>query len=134
DGENYIAFDVCPANRVLNALAHEGGKNYDDGGQLAEKGSVIPEMLEKLDALEYYTLPYPKSLSNQFSTEMILPVIDDHHADMDDALCTYVEHICHQVHNAIATLIQRYRITEKTGGERIAMLVTGGGAKNNFLT
>ncbi len=36
--EKYIAFDVCPANKVLNMLAHDAGKPFDDGGQLAEKG------------------------------------------------------------------------------------------------
>src|SRR5690606_23275424 len=31
----YISFDVCAANRVLNLLASQAGKAYDEGGQMA---------------------------------------------------------------------------------------------------
>ena len=39
-GSRYIAFDVCPANRVLNMLAADAGKEYDDEGKMAASGSV----------------------------------------------------------------------------------------------
>ena len=64
--EKYIAFDICPANRVLNMLANDSGKPFDDGGQMAAGGSVQPELLNILNGLEYYRLPYPKSLANDF--------------------------------------------------------------------
>ncbi len=31
----YIAFDVCPANRILNSIAAKVGKEYDEGGEMA---------------------------------------------------------------------------------------------------
>jgi anhydro-N-acetylmuramic acid kinase len=37
---DYIAFDVCPANRVLNSLAAKIGKAYDAGGAMASIGNV----------------------------------------------------------------------------------------------
>src|SRR5450432_1915354 len=36
----YTAFDVCPANRVLNLLVQETGNAYDDKGEMAATGIV----------------------------------------------------------------------------------------------
>ena len=36
--EPYIAFDICAANRVLNMLINDEGKEYDDNGEMANKG------------------------------------------------------------------------------------------------
>src|ERR1700722_18928852 len=33
-GENFIGFDVCPANRILNLLAAKTGKEFDENGNL----------------------------------------------------------------------------------------------------
>lgn len=38
--EKYIAFDICPANRVLNLLAGEAGMEMDAGGAMAAGGTV----------------------------------------------------------------------------------------------
>src|SRR5829696_3944509 len=37
--DNYIAFDICPANRVLNMFAAKEGKEYDAGGEMASTGA-----------------------------------------------------------------------------------------------
>ena len=124
----YIAYDVCPANKVLNMLARESGKSFDDGGQIAEKGEVNESLLEILNDFEYYRMPYPKSLSNDFGTDVIYPLIEKRNADTDDDLRTYVEHICVQVSNAVQQLQRDFNISGNH-----AMLVTGGGARNIFL-
>ena len=36
----YLAFDVCPANRVLNALAEQMGHEMDAGGSIARTGNI----------------------------------------------------------------------------------------------
>lgn len=122
--EKYIAFDVCPANKVLNMLAQEAGKPFDDGGQLASMGEVKDNLLQILNNLEYYKLPFPKSLSNDFGTDVIYPLIRNGNYDIDDALRTYIEHICVQVTNAVDQL----HLTDHP-----KLLVTGGGAKNSLL-
>jgi anhydro-N-acetylmuramic acid kinase len=124
----YAAFDICPANKVLNLLAKESGKQYDDGGQIAEKGELNEGLLHSLNDFEYYRMPYPKSLSNDFGTDVIYPLIDKRNADTDDDLRTYVEHICIQIANAVANLQSDFNLS----GEQ-KMLVTGGGARNTFL-
>lgn len=129
-GENsYDAFDVCPANRVMNLLAHEVGKSFDDGGQLAKKGNIIQPLLDLLNVQEYYVQTFPKSLANEFGTEVILPLIQSFKPDINDALCTYIEHISIQVAEAVQQLNRKRGIVSMSD----RMLVTGGGALNNFL-
>lgn len=115
------AFDVCPANRVLNLLASEKGGSYDPGGQWASAGEVLPGLLEKLNTLDYYRKDPPKSLDNAFGTETVYGVIKNSGCNAEDGLRTYTEHIAEQVAAALK---------DSPGGE---MLVTGGGAHNAFL-
>jgi len=117
-----VAFDVCPANRVLNALAELEGQPFDAGGAMAAAGRVDQRLLERLNGLEYYGLGHPKSLANEFGTETVLPMVLQAELSTADALRTVVEHIAVQVGRAVAQL----------GGEG-KMLVTGGGAHNTFL-
>ena len=115
-------FDVCPANRVLNLLARDAGQDYDAGGALAAAGRIDETLLAQLNALEYYSQPYPKSLANTFGTDLVYPMIRKAGLSVPDALCTYCEHIAGQISRAIDPAD-----SEKT------LLVTGGGALNDFL-
>ncbi len=124
----YIAFDICPANRVLNMLANETGKEYDKSGEMASQGKVNDRLLEKLNRLDYYKEPYPKSLANDFGTDVIYPIIKGSGIAINDALRTFVEHITLQIKNTIADLKNRQ---PATGNEQL--LATGGGAFNIFL-
>jgi len=120
----FVAFDVCPANRVLNSLAAEIGLAYDADGAIAATGSVDARLLEALDGLPYYSQPYPKSLANEFGTETVLPMIKAAGLPTADALRTCVAHIVQQVTMAV-------RSFEVETPARL--LVTGGGAHNQFL-
>jgi anhydro-N-acetylmuramic acid kinase len=125
--DQYIAFDVCAANRVLNMLAADAGKEYDDEGRMAAGGNINNTLLEKLNALDYYQQPYPKSLANDFGTDTVYPLIQDSGCGIPDALRTYTEHIAIQIKNAISFGNEQ----QKTRNEKL--LVTGGGAFNTFL-
>lgn len=124
-GAAYIAFDVCPANRVLNMLANEAGREYDEGGQLAAGGKIDTVLLEKLNSLEYYAQPYPKSLANDFGTETVYPIIQEARLSTQDAIRTYSEHIIYQVARSIDPAVHEH--------QKGSLLVTGGGAFNDFL-
>jgi anhydro-N-acetylmuramic acid kinase len=124
----YTAFDVCPANKVLNLLARKKGKMFDEGGHIAKEGKIDQSLLDILNGFEYYRMPYPKSLSNDFGTDVIFPVIEKRNDETDDALRTYVEHISMQVADAVKMLQRDFNVT---GEQKI--LVTGGGARNAFL-
>jgi anhydro-N-acetylmuramic acid kinase len=139
---NFSAFDVCPANRVLNALAALAGKPYDDGGELAAEGRVDEELLDRLNALPYYGMSYPKSLDNAFGTETVLPMVREAMGaaagavgglSIADAMRTYVEHIAVQVVKAVKKLGVLSNVSETGAPQGARMLVTGGGAHNTFL-
>ena len=133
-----ISFDVSPANKVLNLLAEKAGKPFDEGGQLASAGKTDSRMLEILNEIEYYHLPYPKSLSNDFCTDVVYPLVKKAGQNLNDALRTLVEHIAYQVELAVKKLLTEIPLT---AGNTVAdisnpsyrLLVTGGGAKNVFL-
>ena len=121
--DTFIAFDVCPANRVLNMLAAREGKAYDDGGALSATGTVDADLLSRLDSLAYYQQPAPKSLANEFGSVTVFSLLEKAGLPTQDALRTYTEHIARQIARAVET--QRKSQTE--------MLVTGGGSFNSFL-
>jgi anhydro-N-acetylmuramic acid kinase len=125
---DYIAFDICPANRVLNMLANELGKEYDNSGEIAAGGKININLLERLNALDYYKQPYPKSLANNFGTDIIYPLIKNAAIETRDALRTYIEHITIQIRNAI-----NFLSSPPAGVDGGKLLATGGGAFNTFL-
>lgn len=126
--DQYIAFDICAANRVLNMLAADAGKEFDKNGEMASQGKVNAELLEKINQLSYYKQPYPKSLANDFGTDIVYPLIKKEALTNNDALRTYTEHIAVQIKNAITTVTNTKLETTNS-----KLLATGGGAFNTFL-
>jgi anhydro-N-acetylmuramic acid kinase len=126
--DNVLAFDVCPANRVLNLLAADAGKVYDDGGEIARSGSANFDLLAKLNGLAYYKKSFPKSLANDFGTQTVYPLIKQHGLEINDELATYVEHICCQITDSIQNAYSNNG--QEAGGK---LMITGGGALNTFL-
>jgi anhydro-N-acetylmuramic acid kinase len=110
------AFDICPANYVLNAFARELGKEYDAGGAHASRGSINQWVLEELNSLPYFDKKPPKSLGAEWVESQVFDKID--YLQPSDALATYCEHIALQISKVLA-------------GKRV--LVTGGGAWNDYL-
>jgi anhydro-N-acetylmuramic acid kinase len=109
-------------------LANDAGKEYDKDGEMAAQGKVDNGLLEKLNQLGYYLQPYPKSLANDFGTDIVYPMIKEKGVAINDALRTYTEHIALQINNAIAGLTNN---KPKTINQKL--LATGGGAFNTFL-
>ncbi len=66
-GEPTRAFDVGPANTLLDALARETtGEGCDRGGALAAQGTVHRELLDTLLADPWFELPPPKSTGPEY--------------------------------------------------------------------
>lgn len=124
NNEQHIAFDVCPANRVLNLLSNELGKSFDENGTEASAGNIHDDLLFELNDLDYYHKPFPKSLSNEYGADVVLGIVQKYNISIQDKLCTFCEHIAMQVSN----------VCEKNAGDKSEkILVTGGGAFNQFL-
>ena len=119
------AFDVCPANQVLNALAAREGKEMDEDGAMASVGTLLDGVLDELNDAGYYKLPAPKSLSNDAAMDMVFPKLSESKNNNYDLLHTATIHIAQQ----IAAAVQQY----PHGKEAATLLATGGGAFNTFL-
>lgn len=122
-----VAYDICPCNMALNRLAAMLGHPYDKGGANARSGDVHTCLLHELDALEYYTLPGPKSLGKEWFVGEFWPLVKaflgvvPSHPQVRDALATVTSHIAMQI----------ARVVEAQGIK--TLLVTGGGAWNSYL-
>ncbi|MBR7176174.1 MAG: anhydro-N-acetylmuramic acid kinase [Bacteroidales bacterium] len=116
-----IAYDICMANQLLNYLANKLGYEYDNNGNFARQGHVDEILLSQLNENSYYTQEAPKSLGREFFEKNQRDIIDNSGLDIKDVMATATEHIAYQIASATSHL------------EKSKMLITGGGAKNNYL-
>ena len=116
-----VALDVCPANQLLNHLSRQSGKPYDENGDIAQLGKMDKQLFEELNNQSYYSLPYPKSMSNQLVSHTFISIIDSSDSSVQDKLYTVCKHIAFQINNTIL------------GFKGDKVLITGGGAHNKFL-
>lgn len=116
-----IAFDICPANQLLNHLSLQLGVPYDKNGAFAQLGKMNQTLFDRLNADSYYLKPTPKSLSNQYVKDIFVHHIESCDAPVEDKLYTVSKHIAYQVKEA----------TQHSNAAQI--LITGGGAHNGFL-
>jgi anhydro-N-acetylmuramic acid kinase len=119
-----IAFDICSANQLLNYYAKQNGFDYDKDGALAASGKLDQSLFDKLNSLDYFIKPAPKSLGNDYSREVVLPLVESASISVEDKLHTLCHHIAYQVASHVKKLEH---------GESDKMLVTGGGALNGYL-
>jgi len=117
------AFDICPANQMLNFFAEKKGISFDDHGDLAASGNINEAIFKTINEHIFYQQAAPKSLSNDFSITEIIPLLSVE--TEENALSTAVSHIAFQIVKAIAPFCK-----EKTDYK---MLITGGGALNHYL-
>ena len=115
-----IAFDISPVNTVLNFYANQLGFDYDDKGSISRTGICNDDLLNELNALDFYQKKYPKSLGFEFVKVTILPLIESYTIPLEDKLHTFTEHVALQI--ALA-------LPNKNG----SLFITGGGAYNDFL-
>ncbi len=125
----YVAFDNIGANQVLNALAARRGLPYDDGGQLAARGRLLPGLLAAMEKLDFFKKPYPKSLGNDWVREAMVAPYLKYEGSIEDKLHT----ACVQAGRQIASDLKEILKKEGSPGRPLRMMATGGGAFNTFL-
>ncbi|MFH1003890.1 MAG: anhydro-N-acetylmuramic acid kinase [Bacteroidota bacterium] len=121
---NRVAFDICPANIVLNYLSSLAGKEFDRDGKMAARGKINLSLFNKLNSISFYKKEPPKSLGREWVEKNIFPILNSHKIPIKDKLCTFCEHIAFQ----ISKIINLPHTTHHS-----LILVTGGGALNKFL-
>ena len=119
--DQVIGYDIGPCNMALNFVAQLGDKMYDEGGRIAAAGTMISELFDRLEALEFYSLAPPRSLGREWFDEQLMPLIDEPKWSIQDRMRTVAEHVAIQ----IAKELRRH-----SAG---AVMITGGGAYNSFL-
>lgn len=116
---NRIAFDICPVNIVLNRYAQKLGHKFDNNGELAKQGLVNDDLLEKLNSLEFYRQPAPKSMGYEWIEQHVEPLLKNY--SPQTVLATFTKHAADQISEIIKK--QNFK----------TVLMTGGGAYNSYL-
>lgn len=119
ESEKRMAFDICPTNIVLNRLSKIKNLEFDDKGKLAKSGTIHQSLFNELNSLSFYSDTFPKSLGIEWIEKNIFPILYKYSIDTKDLLRTFTEHIAFQI--------------SRNTNLGSSILITGGGAKNEFL-
>ncbi|SNR67669.1 anhydro-N-acetylmuramic acid kinase [Maribacter sedimenticola] len=119
-----IAYDIGLANMILNYITRKVDLEYDEDGRLASSGAINETMLKRLNDLQYYLLPHPKSIGYEWFLEEVLPIVEETEDTIENLLHTSIHHVCDKI-------AQQVKLNTKKKTQRL--LVTGGGALNSFL-
>ena len=114
------AYDISLCNIPLNFLAAQRGVSFDNEGTLAKAGVVNLELLKAFNQPGYFSLSGAKSIGFEFFNEYYKPLLETVSSSVEDKLRTMCEHIAEQIAQHLIGLQN--------------VLITGGGAKNRFLT
>ncbi len=104
----------------MNLLSNQSGHEFDNNGQIGQKGKVNNELLNQLNSLPYYSHPIPKSLVTERLEKDFYPILNSFQIELPDKMRTVYEHITIQIKNALPT-------------QQGKVLLTGGGTHNKFL-
>lgn len=117
-----IAFDISPCNMAINWLASLLGMNYDKNGEMASSGNCVPQLVDQLNTLPYFQKEPPKSLGKEWFELNMKPILEKAVSlyGVQNCLKSVCTHIAMQIGYSIPKTAQ-------------TMLITGGGAHNNFL-
>ncbi len=125
-----LAFDTGPANMIIDGLvAHfYPGETYDDNGQHAANGKVIPVLLDAWMREPYIAAPPPKSTGRElFGLQFVHRAIAENpDARPDDLIATATEFTA-------VSLAKNLELHVMPRGRIDQLLVAGGGARNGFL-
>ena len=122
-----IAFDIVPANFGINYFVKKLGHNIDEKGKIGKSGSINYNLLSELNSIPFYQNKPPKSLSREWFDEYFLPLTKKYQIPINNILRTIYEHTAIQ----IASVIEKEQV--KNYRKNAKILITGGGAYNNFL-
>lgn len=120
-----IAFDTGACNMLLNTLVSEINLPFDEDGRLARQGKVQTELLNQLNAADYFAAPYPKSLGKEWVDANTLHHLLAADCSLADKLQTACQHIAYHITRSIRELLP--------GTPSRQVLATGGGAFNTYL-
>ena len=122
----FSAGDITGCCQILDRLAARERLPFDRDGALARSGNYLPALANQLDALPFHAAAYPKSLSNQWVTGTLWPVVNGYSGTTADLLHTYSRWLADKIRRDIS------RASDQRNAH-LTVLVSGGGARNAFL-
>jgi anhydro-N-acetylmuramic acid kinase len=128
-----FGFDTGPGNMVMDALIWHftrGRKHYDAGGRLAARGKVMESVLEECFSFPFFRRRPPKSAGReQFGNEFLRRYFLGRPQPLEDLLRTASELTV----RSIAGALDRFVFPQVGPGRIHRLVVSGGGAHNEFL-
>ena len=117
---NLIAYDICPINIIFNHLSRIIKLEYDIKGDIASSGNINEDLYNYLQRLDYYKLDPPKSLGIEWVNDYVYSILKNfNNIPIKDLMNTFSNHFAFQI--------------AKNIGEQDQVLITGGGAYNDYL-
>jgi anhydro-N-acetylmuramic acid kinase len=119
-----IGFDCGPGNVLMDGwiMEHQGA-SYDAGGAWAARGSLLPELLERLLGHEFFERRPPKSTGRDlFNLQNLKPMLSGNERPVDVQAT-----LCELTATAIARALSAYCADTKE------IYLCGGGARNDVL-
>jgi anhydro-N-acetylmuramic acid kinase len=128
-----FAFDTGPGNMLPDGLVRhftKGRRQFDRDAKMAQRGRLLPALLNELMADPYLRLPPPKTAGReQYGTPCLQRILDwgrAHHAKPDDLIRTATVLTPLSIVDAINRWVwPRARIQQ--------LIVSGGGARNPLI-
>ena len=118
--DKLIAYDICPVNIVFNHLSEKMELKYDDRGYIASIGKINEDLYSQLQRLSYYKKDPPKSLGIEWVNDQINSIMNNfNNLPIKDIMNTFSNHFAFQIARNI--------------GDQDKVLITGGGAYNDYL-
>jgi anhydro-N-acetylmuramic acid kinase len=122
--EGVRAFDIGPANMAMDAVARyatQGAKSYDDGGRIAQAGTVDGTLLDDLLRHPFLSERPPKSTGREmFGRDFVYPLIDRFRQRLPDLMATLaqltVESIARAIEQFVRPTVQPDRVWVSGGG------------------
>jgi anhydro-N-acetylmuramic acid kinase len=131
--DKLIAFDTGPGNMVIDWLAQKlYGEEFDRGGALAAKGTVLAPVLSAALRHRYFDLKPPKTAGREqfgrtYAAEF-LAACRRHSKNKHDALATATALTVETIAWSYARFVRA-----KMKGREVDFIVSGGGARNKTL-
>lgn len=122
--EAVIGFDTGPGNGLMDAwIFKHRGQQYDQDGEWAASGELMPDLLEKLLTDPYFKLPAPKSTGKEYFHLNWLEKQLPPKAKAEDVQATLCELTAISINNAI----------QQTAPASDEIYICGGGMHNQQL-
>lgn len=120
-----LASDIGAGNCLIDSAvrAFFPDMQWDEGGALAQQGTLQPTWLEQWLKDDFLQLPYPKTTGTEYFNANFWQRVVNKEANPLDVICTLTHFTAECIAKAIV-------MNAPVGAE---VVITGGGARNTFL-